>query len=148
MKNLIVLTAVLPFLLLFMMQFTLDQRNNSNVGRLQSYVYAAKEEAKQEGCFTEQIKKDLCSQITNAFGIKESEIQMDGTKEIQYRINQFETVSGEEIPSRGMIHYRVVVPIDKIIVGNRFFGIKDTENKGEYVIESYTASERLPLEMD
>lgn len=148
MKNLIVLAAVLPFLLIFMMQFTLDQRNAGNVSRLQSYVYTAKEEAKQEGCFTDDIENRLCERIARDFQIKKSEIQIEATKEIQYRVNRFEIEYGKKIPIRGTIYYKVAVPIERVIAGNRFFGIKDKDNKGEYVIESYTASERLPLETD
>lgn len=147
MKNLIVLAAVLPFLLLFMMQFTLDQKNSANIGRFQSYVYTAKEEAKQKGCFTDEIENRMREKIARDFEIDQNEIQVEATKEVQYRINQFEN-EGEKIPTRGMIYYRVAVPIEKVIAGNRFFGIKDKENKGEYIIESYTASERLPLETE
>ncbi|WP_206458960.1 hypothetical protein [Anaerovorax sp. IOR16] len=147
MKNLIVLAAVLPFLLLFMMQFTLDQKNSGNIGRLQSYVYTAKEEAKQKGCFTDEIENRMREKIARDFQINQNEIQVEVTKEVQYRVNQFEN-EGKKIPTRGMIYYRVAVPIEKVIAGNRFFGIKDKENKGEYIIESYTASERLPLETE
>ncbi len=147
MKNLIVLAAVLPFLLLFMMQFTLDQKNSENIGRLQNYVYAAKEEAKQEGCFSDKIEEKMKNQIAEDFEISSEEIQVEATKNIQYRMNHIEEGGGDS-PLRGMIHYRVSVPIEKVIAGNHFFGIEDKENRGMYVIESYTASEKLPLEME
>jgi len=142
MKNLIVLAAVLPFLLIFMMQFTLDQRNSENIGRLQSYVYTAKEEAKQVGCFNDEIEARMRKKIAEDFQISDEEIHAKVTKEVQYRVNQFE--EDQDVPLRGMIYYRIAVPIEKVIAGNKFFGIEDKENEGQYIIESYTASERLP----
>ena len=46
MKQFIVLIAVLPIMLLFLLQFTLEQKNSLAIGRIQDITYAAKEEAK------------------------------------------------------------------------------------------------------
>ena len=140
MKNFIVLAAVLPLLLVFLLQFTLDQKNNANVGRFQEYVYTAKEQARQEGCFTESITAELRKNVARAFGISEAEVQIEATQTPQYRVNTF---AGPE-DARGLIRYRVSVPLEKIMAGPRLFGIREEENRGLYTIESWTASERLP----
>ena len=59
MKQLIVLMGILPILLVFLLQYTLDQRNNDNISRFQDYVYQAKEQAKQKGCFTQEYLSTL-----------------------------------------------------------------------------------------
>ena len=144
MKNFIVLAAVLPFLLVFVMQFTLDQKNNANISRFQDCVYAAKEQAKQEGCFTEEICSRLRSRIASQFAIPAGDIRIEATDKVQYRINLYDE---QEVPihqRRGMIHYRISVPLHSLVAGNRFFGLSEEENKGLYTIDSYTASEKLP----
>jgi hypothetical protein len=135
MKQLIVLMAVLPILLIFLFQYALDQKNNDRIGRLQEFVYQAKEEAKQEGCFTAEIQEELVERIGNSFDIQESEIVLDLEKVPQYRTSEFD--------DRELIHYRVSVPIKKIMAGNGLFGLSDEENRGMYTIESWTASERI-----
>lgn len=135
MKQLIVLMGVLPIMLIFLFQYALDQRNNDNISRFQEYVYQAKEQAKQEGCFTQEIQDEMIGKIENSFNVSEEEILVDMETVPQYRTSVFD--------QREMIHYKVSVPIDKLMAGNRFFGISDDENCGMYTIESWTASERL-----
>lgn len=144
MKNFIVLAAVLPFMLIFLMQFTLDQKNSENISRFQDCVYAAREEAKQEGCFSQLIQDKLKAEVAEKFGIAPSEISIDATEQVQYRVNLYEQEDMPLARRRGMIHYRISVPLSRLIAGNRFFGISSESNKGLYTIESYTASERLP----
>ena len=48
MKQFLVLAAILPLMLVFFVQFSMDQINSSRIGILSDMVYAAKEEAKQE----------------------------------------------------------------------------------------------------
>lgn len=139
MKNFIVLAAILPLMLVFLLQFTLDQRNSANVGRFQEYVYAAKEQAKQEGCFTEEIRKELRTKVASAFQIEEKDVIITAGSVPKYRVNQF----GDTV-SRGLIHYSVSVPLENLMAGPRLFGIKEQENRGVYTIKSDTASERLP----
>ena len=67
MKQLIVLAAILPLMLIFMAQYTLDQKNSATISILQEQVYTAKEKAKQEGCFTEEIKNELKEKHQQAF---------------------------------------------------------------------------------
>jgi hypothetical protein len=138
-KQLIVLAAILPLLLVFMAQYALDQKNSLTYNLLQEQVYTAKEQAKQEGCFSESIQEELRQNIGAALGINEDEIQIEATETRQYRINYYDGDRG-----RGIIHYRVSIPIEKIMAGGRLMGIQPDENITYYTIEGSTASERLP----
>ncbi len=139
MKQFIVLTAVLPIMLIFMMQFTLEQKNSSAINTLQQQVYTAKEQAKQEGCFTPDIIDDLKNGISTKLGVAEHEILIVATKTPQYRVNYFDSAGG-----RGLIHYSVTVPIEKIMAGSNLLGIPAGQNKGMFTVEGTTASEKLP----
>ncbi|MDF2654546.1 MAG: hypothetical protein K0R19_1020 [Bacillota bacterium] len=135
MKQFIVLMGVLPIMLVFLFQYALDQKNNDRINRFQEYVYQAKEQAKQEGCFTPKIKSELTDKIEGTFGIQEEEMILVLEQVPQYRTAEFD--------ERELIYYKVAVPIEKIMAGNRFFGISDEDNRGMYTIESWTASELL-----
>ena len=135
MKQLIVLMGILPILLVFLFQYTLDQRNNDNISRFQECIYQAKEQAKQEGCFTPEIKKEMVGKIEKYFDIKEQDMVIVLEEVPQYRTSVFD--------QRELIYYKVSVPINKIMAGNHLFGITDEENKGMYTIESWTASELI-----
>lgn len=139
MKNFIVLAAILPLMLVFLLQFTLDEKNSAAVGRFQEYVYTAKEQAKQEGCFTPEIREKLKRDVAAAFHISEADVQIEAEDKVQYRTDRF-TGSGK----RGLIHYKISVPLNQLMAGRRMFGIKEEDNRGMYTIESDTASERLP----
>ncbi len=136
MKQLIVLMAVLPLMLIFIMQYSFEQHNNTNIGRLQNYIYTAKEQAKQDGYFTEENILALKSDIAKAFDIDATEVVFEGTTVPKYRINQFD--------ERELIYYKVGVPIGRLMAGAKLFGISAEDNKMVYTIENYTASERLP----
>lgn len=143
MKQFIVLVAILPLMLVFFVQFSMDQINSSRAGLLTDMVYAAKEKAKQEGCFTEEIKAELTANICNAFGIDPEDVHIEATETVQYRIMDAGSYSAGDW-ERGLIHYKVSVPIGELMAGRRLFGIREEENTYMYVIESYAASERLP----
>ena len=49
MKQFIVLLAILPLMLVFLLQFILDQQTEAKISMINSYVYTAKEYAKQYG---------------------------------------------------------------------------------------------------
>ncbi|MDR2132372.1 MAG: hypothetical protein LBP30_03390 [Clostridiales Family XIII bacterium] len=135
MKQFIVLAAVLPLIMVFIMQFSLEQMNQGRIAALQELVYGAKERAKQEGRFTPEIKSALARDIAERFKLDESDIVIEADNRVKYRRNDFD--------EREMIAYRVEVPIERIMAGNRLMGISDEENAGRYVIEGSTASERL-----
>lgn len=135
MKQFIVLLSILPIMLIFLLQFTLDQKNSHNIGRFQELVYASKEEAKQQGCFTYEIRSDLVHKISTEFGIAEQDIEFTADATPKYRTNSFD--------ERELIYYKVSVPIEQLMAGNRFYGIPDEENHSKYTIESWAASELL-----
>ncbi|MEG2200204.1 MAG: hypothetical protein RRY25_07980, partial [Anaerovorax sp.] len=119
----------------FLAQYALEQKNNRNISMLQEYVYAAKEEAKQAGCFTEDIKNRMVENIGKEFNIPTSQIQVQLQEVPKYRVSQFDR--------RELIRYKVTVPIEKIMAGGGLFSISEAENRGQYTIESWTASEKL-----
>ena len=139
MKQLIVLLGVLPLLLIFMMQYTLDQKNSTAISLLQEQVYTAKEQAKQEGYFTPEIRQELRKNISRSLDIPEEEIIIEATETRKYRLNYFDE-SGE----RGIIHYEVSVPIKRLMAGTNLLGIDKEENTGVYTIKGTAASECLP----
>ena len=134
MKQFIVLTAVLPILLIFMTQLVYDQKNNDTVNQIQALVYAAKENAKQEGCFTKDIKAKLRQDLSAAVGVPGEEIVILSDEVVKYRYSK-----GED----RLIRYRVEVPVKNVMAGAVFFQISEEENTYRYVIDSYTASEKI-----
>ena len=137
MKQLIVLLAILPFLMIFMMQYSLEQENHYNISLLQQMVYEAKEQAKQEGYFTAENIAYLREKISDTFSVSPEEIVIETDTIPKYRVNQFD--------ERELIHYKIQVPLNRILAGAGFFGIDAEENRGMYTIESDTASELLRL---
>lgn len=135
MKQMIVLLGVLPFLLLFMMQYALEQQNHYRIAMLQQRVYEAKELAKQDGCFTSANITSLRKDLSEDLDVAESEIIIEATTVPKYRVNEFD--------ERELIYYKVQVPIKEIMAGASFFGIDDHENQMMYTIENYTASELI-----
>lgn len=132
MKQFIVLIAVLPILLLFLAQFSLEQRNALRTALITDIVYEAKEEAKQQGGFdAEALKNELASKI----GVDPSEIVVEAPP-------VHSVLRIEKDGSRGIIRYRVVVPMGEIRAGKKYLGIKDGKSYG-YKIESSAPSEYL-----
>ena len=134
MKQFIVLMAVLPIMLIFLLQFAADQVNGEKIAFVQSVVYAAKEEAKQEGCFTEEIKTRIVKEISEGLSVPPAWIEVVSGNEIKYRYARGEG---------RLIRYKVSVKLAGVMAGGRFLGIDEEENSMTYVIDSYTMSERL-----
>ncbi len=134
MKQFIVLLGIMPLIIIFIMQMSVDQINNHTINAVQSCTYTAKEQAKQEGSFSQKIKEELITDISRKTGITKDKIRVYGDEDIKLRYN-----TGDD----RIIKYRVEVEIDKIMAGNKFLGISDSENSFTYVIDSYTASERV-----
>ncbi len=134
MKQLIVAMAVLPILIVFMVQFMLDQKNQQIIGAVQSCTYAAKERAKQEGCFTPQMIEDLKRDISDRTGLNMEAIECQGDSEVKSRFSE-----GED----RFIYYKVKVKIKGIMAGAGLFSSGKGEDSMEYVIDSFTASERV-----
>lgn len=129
MKDFIVLVAVVILFSTLVLQYGLEQKNHGNISKFQVIVQSSKERAKQEGCFTEEIIGDLKYEVAKTFNITEEQVQVEATSvsDRKYR--------------KELIHYKIGVPIEKIIASNKFFGISDEENKMTYYIENYAVSE-------
>jgi len=129
MKDLISLCAVLILLMTFPIQYALNTKNHYSISLMQKHVNNAKELSRLEGHFTDQIVDDLKSSIASDFGIEKSDVLVNAT-------------SVTERKHRGeMIHYKVSVPINRIIAANVFWGIDNGDNKNQYTIDSYAVSE-------
>lgn len=135
MKQIIVLAAILPLLLVFIVQFTLQEQNAQIKIGIANDVYAAAEQARQDGCFTAVNISRLKAQLASRAGTEEPEIRIAADGVPKYRVNSYN--------ENERIHYKVEIPIKKAMAGNRFFGIRDEENRGIFVIENDVASERL-----
>ena len=125
MKQFIVLSAVLPIMMIFVMQAVLDQKSSYSIRIANDIVNAAKEEAKQEGSFTPQIMDKLRGNLSVALGVPPNE------------------VSASCWEDSGYLYYRVLVPIKNVVAGNKLLGIKDEENQYMYVIDSYMKSREI-----
>ena len=134
MKQFIVLMAVLPVMMIFLMQFTADQISSQKVACIQSVVYSAKEDAKQYGCFTEEIKDRIKKEISDRLGIPESYITVKADSDVRYRYSK-----GQD----RMINYEVSVRLDDVMAGGKLLGISDEKNSVVYRIKNYTASEKI-----
>ncbi len=134
MKQFIVLMAVLPVMLLFFLQFSADQRHGKIVGDIQEIVYSAKEVAKQEGYFSQENRKRLVRDLSRAAGVPPEEIFIEAEERIKTRYG-----NGEE----RLIPFRVSVPVYGIMAGGGWLGIPREWNVYRFVIDSYTASERI-----
>ncbi len=134
MKQFIVLIAVLPIMLVFLCQFTYDQKTGESIAYIQSVVYGAKEDAKQEGAFSDEIKKRIVKDISSGLDIPENYVTV-------------ETDSGEKrryaLGEGRLINYKVSVRLDNVMAGGGLMGIDENKNYTVYVIDSYTASEKL-----
>lgn len=125
-----------------MVEFSLNSMIDSKVDAVNDIVYMYKEQAKQDGTFAKVIG-NMKSDIEKVVGTKE-EIKTDGTyvsERPKYRVT---SMSALENPEVAFIHYRIEVPISEM--KNLSGLIKAKHTKHYYVIDSYTASERLPSE--
>jgi len=136
MKQFMILLVTLPLLLVFVMQFSLDQSNKAKAELIDSIVYAAKEQAKQDGCFTDANIISVKNQISSSLRIDQSRITIAADSRPVAR----KSVSG----GSGLIHYKVSVDLGEAMAGAGLFNIGSSENRYIYTIDSYTVSEYLP----
>lgn len=140
MKQFIVLLATIPLLLVFMVQFSMDQAYSAKVAVINDCVYAAKEQAKQEGCFTDAILEDLTESLSARLGISAEKIVVDDITDragrVKYRLS--------ENPSSwddSTIHYKFYVPVGDVLAGRNL--LRRNSGNYYYVAEGKTTSERL-----
>lgn len=138
MKQLIVLTAVLPMMLLFVAQFALDQRNHAMTTYAEEIVQTACEKARAEGCFTAEIQNELRRALSERLGISPETIGIDADEGVVYRLNYFDASS-----ERGLIRYSISIPIGRRVASSGFF-TRAEENWRILTFQGVMASERLP----
>ncbi len=132
MKQFIVLLAVIPMMLFFLAQLTLEAKNSQNIAMMTDIVYAAKEEAKQQGGFdSEAIRKELSLNL----GVREEDIIIEAPE-----VGTVPRIDSDG--KRGIIEYRIVVPVEGSDAAARYLGIKDGARRG-YEIKSASPSEYL-----
>lgn len=125
---------VLIFLAPCFSQYVVETKNNHSISLCESVVYAAKEQAKQEGYFTPEIIDNMKSEIAKIFKIEKGEIIVNVTTTPKYRMNEFD--------ERELISYEIGVPIKKIIGANSSWGISDEDNQMIRYIRGSVASEK------
>ena len=143
MKQFLVLLAVLPLMLIFLLQFSIDRMNHARTGLLSDCVYIAKEQARAKGCFTREISEELKGRISEVLEIDSDSVLIEATGEPQYRV-QGNGYAGDGVASRGLIYYKVSVPMGQIMAAPRLFGIREEDNQLLFTLEGWTASELLP----
>ncbi len=138
MKQFIVLIAILPVMLVFLLQFTADQQTEMKITAINSMIYTEKERAKQTGCFTEEQCGRIKNSIAEICGVDAENVFFDGTREKITRLS----ITDAENPDK-MIHYELRVTLPGIMAGGSFMGIKKEDNNYCYRIDAYTASEYI-----
>ena len=136
MKTFIVTIAAIILLMVFPMQNVQDIVNSHKIERFDEIVYSTCQKARTDGRFTEsnisQMKGSILSEFTD---ISEDEIIIDVTTSMKYKRFEFD--------SREAINYRIGIPIKKIVNLGKFLGIKDEDNRFNYIMEGYVLSEAV-----
>jgi len=136
MKTFIVTLAAIILLMVFPMQNVLDIVNSHKIERFDEIVYSACQKARTDGRFTESNISEMKDSILAEFpDVSKDEIIIDVTKTMKYK--RF------ELDERETINYKIGVPIKKIVSMGNILGIKDEENRTDYVMEGYVLSEAL-----
>ena len=134
MKQLIVMMGILPLLTVFVMQFAADFKSGEELETVRSMVYSAKETARMEGGFSEDLKRELARDIEGRLGLEAGSVSVEAAQPAG-------SVGRYDEDSR--IDFTVRVRLPGAMAGVRFMGIGEEENVITYVIDSYTTSEYL-----
>ncbi len=134
MRDLIVMMAILPILMVFMMQFAADFKSGEELETVRSLVYAAKEEARMNGGFSAELKAKLESDIEEKLGLESGSVSVTAA-------DNAGSVGRYDEDSR--IRYSVRVIMKDVMAGGRMMGISEADNERVYVIDSFTTSEYL-----
>ena len=136
MKTFIVTVAAIILLMVFPMQNVLDIVNSHKIERFDEIVYTACQKARTSGRFTESNISEMQDNILAEFpDVSEDEIIIEVTTSMKYKRFEFD--------SRETINYKIGVPIKKIVSLGKILGIKDEDNRTDYVMEGYVLSEAL-----
>jgi hypothetical protein len=123
MKQIIVLAAILPLLMAFVMQYSLEQSRHHMTLEAEESIRYACSEAEELGGFTPEISSRLRTELAGKLGISADSIGLDL----------------DEPESAEPITYKIVIPIGKIISANKLFGIKDADNRMRLLYEGRLA---------
>lgn len=135
MKQFIVLLAVFPLMMAFMLQFAAQQKTDYRIQRINDAVHDSCEKAKAEGRFSESNVSGLRADLADISGCGKDDIEINVSEDTKYRIGRYD--------EHEMIQYRVAVPIDGLMAMPGLFGISEEENSMIYVIEDEVASEKI-----
>lgn len=136
MKTFIVTIAAVILLMVFPMQNVQDIVNSHKIERFDEIVYSACQKARTDGRFTESNISQMKSSILSKFlDTSEDEIIIDVTTSMKYKRFEFD--------SREIINYRIGIPIKRIVNLGKFLGIKDEDNRINYIMEGYVLSEAV-----
>ena len=144
MKQFIVLLAVLPLLLVFVLQVSLDQRRETVQALVAAEVTAVCNEARAEGGFSRNVQERFCRRLAErlqeaGISIAPADITIAADEGPMYRQNSF-----QEGDKRGLIAYEICVPVGVRMAGAQLFGIAKEENRGVLRFCGTLASELLP----
>ena len=137
MKQIIVLCGIFILLGALILQIPLEMINYDRRHAIMYYVNNAKEMAKQEGFYTDEILNELRKNIQEKMSLNSPDeiiIHESTTVTPKYRLNEFD--------EREMIYIKVMVPFHNIVAAPGLYGIDLDENR-YFVVEETTASERL-----
>ncbi len=131
MKQFIVLLAVFPLMMAFMLQFAVQHR----IQLINNAVDNACEKAKTEGRFSDENVSGLRKTLADISDCSEERIEISVPENMKYRTGRYD--------DREMMQYRVAVPIDGIMAMPGMFGISAEENSMTYVLEDEISSEKI-----
>ena len=136
MKNFIVTLAVFLLLIIFPLQTALETVNEQRKSRFHNIVHVAAQKARQEGGFTDEIRKELKKNLDDLVG---------PYGEIKYTLGEDDVVKYREdnFNPDNIIKYNIEIPIGKIVAAAPMLGIREEENK--YIVrkEGFVLSEKL-----
>ena len=135
MKQFIVLLAVFPLMMAFIVQFTLQQNMDYRLELVNEAVYDAKEAAKVDGYFPAEKIESLRYTLSEIAGCEPEEVTIDVSEDIKYRTNEFD--------ERELISCNISLPVGRIMAFPVMFGMGDEENVAVYSISDEFPSERL-----
>lgn len=136
MKDFLMICVLIPLLLYFPIQFTVNQVNHYRMTTVQNIVYKAAKVAQQDGYFTNENINKMRTDLTAAFpSINLSQVTIVVTQTPKYRQDVFD--------NRELIDYDIRIPIDQILAMPQYFGLTDAENKFMYPVKGQIPSERL-----
>ncbi len=135
MKQFIVLLAVFPLMMAFMLQFAAQQRTDYRMQLINNAVDNACEKAKTEGRFSDENVSGLRKTLADISDCSEERIEISVPENMKYRTGRYD--------DREMMQYRVAVPIDGIMAMPGMFGISAEENSMTYVLEDEISSEKI-----